>query len=188
MPTNLDAEETVVGANGNLWVAPFGTALPTDIDEALNGAFVDVGFLTEDGAKFTDTKTVKKIPAWQSFYQIRQIVQNREAMIEAGMQQWNEETVPLAFGGGAVVQTTNGYRYNPPDPEELDELSVVLAWADGDKNYRLVVPKCTVEDAVTFTLARSDLALLPIKLGVVGQDGEEPWYLLTDDPQWSTGS
>lgn len=40
---------TSVNRSGYIWVAPLGTALPTDATAELDGAFVGLGYLSEDG-------------------------------------------------------------------------------------------------------------------------------------------
>lgn len=49
------------GIAGGYWfTAPLATKLPTKIDEQLDPAFVNQGFLSEDGIKFTDEKDAEK--------------------------------------------------------------------------------------------------------------------------------
>lgn len=181
---SLDAAELTVGANGSINIASYGTTLPTDIDEALHADFLELGYVTEDGVTFKDGKTIEGKKAWQSFYDVRKIVTARDAMVKFTLEQWNRFTVILAFGGGAVTDTANGVKYEPPNPEDIDERSAVIAWTDGDKDYRIVIPKCIVADDVETNLKRTDLALLPITLGVIGVDGFKPWTFLTNDPNW----
>lgn len=180
----IEASELVVAANGQIDLAAYGTALPVDIDEALNAAFVDAGLATEDGVKFSVNRTVVDKKAWQAFEAVRKIVTGRDSMASFVLEQWNRHNVPLAFGGGSVATTANGFKYDPPDPEDLDERSAVISWADDDKNYRLVIRKCIVVDNVETNLTRTDTSDLPITLGILGVDGTTPWYILTDDPNF----
>lgn len=96
-----NADEIVVAASGNIYVAPVGTALPTTADDALNGSFVQLGFASEDGVTFTDSTEYEDVPAWQSFYPVRKIPSTKESMAEFTLLQWNVNTIPLAFQGGA---------------------------------------------------------------------------------------
>ncbi len=52
MPNNSDA--IVIAGNGSVSVAPVGTDLPADHSTALAAAFVNLGYINEDGATFTD--------------------------------------------------------------------------------------------------------------------------------------
>lgn len=49
---------------GGLWVAPFGTALPTDVDEPLNSAFQNLGFISADGVSIKIDSSTNPIEVW----------------------------------------------------------------------------------------------------------------------------
>src|SRR4051812_32430856 len=97
-----DPSETFVAVGGQVYVAPVGTALPSDVDDNLNAAFVGLGYTTDDGVTWNVSRDIADIGAWQAFDPIRSLLTGREVQASFGLQQWNESTVPLAFGGGAV--------------------------------------------------------------------------------------
>lgn len=175
-------DEIVVGADGDVYVAPEGSTLPTDIGEALDSAFVKLGYTSEDGVTLTDSKTVESIPVWQLFYPARRIITERDFSLGFVLRQWSRDQVSLAFGGGTFTTTTNGVKFSPPSPSDLDVRAVVIDWADGDNDYRLVVPKMFVTDDVETNLVRSAASDLPITLGIIGPDSGDPWNLYSDDP------
>lgn len=195
MTKNVD--EIVVGANGSVYLAPKGTALPDSISDPLNVAFVDAGYLTEDGVTFTDGKTLESVRAWQSLYDLRKIVTGKDAMASFSLMQWSGANVVLAFGGGDVeevvapVGPTPGpaapgeYRYHPPAPELIDERILAIEWADGDKDYRLIFRRGMVSENVETNVTRSAAALLPITFAILGEDGFDPWILDTNDPAFA---
>lgn len=49
---------------GGLWVAPFGTVLPEDVDEPLNAAFVNLGYISADGVTITIDSSTSPIEVW----------------------------------------------------------------------------------------------------------------------------
>ncbi len=178
-----DAGQIKVAANGSLFVGPVGTTEPTNISTALDAALAELGYATEDGVKFTDSKTLQPINVWQEFYEVRNIVTAREARIAFSLVQWNPDTVGLAFGATVTEDTPDThFKITPPSPEVVDERMAVIEWVDGTRNYRLVVPKCQVVESVETDLVRSGPSLLPITLGVLGVAGADPWYMQTDDP------
>lgn len=186
-----DSDEVVVGASGDIYVAPVGTALPATPTASLNAAFTDsLGYLTDDGVSWAPNFEVNQIPAWQSFYPIRTIITGRNITVGFSLMQWNTDTVRLAFGGGEVTEPSdNVFKYTPPDASELDERTLVLDWADGDKDYRLVVPKGLVSDLGETNLTRTDAGVLPITFTINAPPaGEDPWFLLTNDPAFVLGS
>lgn len=190
----VDANEVVVGANGGVFVAPAGTAVPTTPTAALNAAFVEVGYVSEEGVTFTGGVEQEDILAWQSFYPIRKLITARSAGVEFIMKQWNESTIALAFGGGSIDRNGTVTTYTPPTPSEFDARALVLEWEDGTNNYRLVIPRGQVSGEVSTQLVRNSAADLPVSFEATpdsdplalsapptaGQLLTQPWYLLTD--------
>jgi len=187
---SLEADDLVVAANGRVYVAPTTATLPTDETEALDAAFVDLGYLTDAGVTVSPTMSVESITPWQSYYSIREIVSTRELTIGMELLQFNADTTVLAFGGGIVTEESSGhYKMVPPSPEYVDKRTVVVDWQDGSKNYRLVVPLAMMSDGGEFNLSRTAPASLAVTLKALGVDGEDPFILYTDDIAFApTGS
>lgn len=188
-----DASEVVVGSNGKVYVAPAGTALPTNTATALNAAFKDVGYVSEDGVTFNDGKDIENVEAWQSFYPIRKLVTGKSTAVEFVMRQWNEDTVKVAFGGGTISRTAGITTYRPPKPDDaLDYRAVVIEWYDGASTYRLVIPRAVIDGEVSPNIVRTAAADLPVSFAVTplgNPDGvtldKEPWYLVTNATQFT---
>lgn len=64
MPTvkNVSAGKPKVA--GAVYRAPLGTTLPTDATTALASAFVDMGYISEDGIVNSNSQETEKIKAW----------------------------------------------------------------------------------------------------------------------------
>ena len=82
MPTQTPGEIIIAGT-GTIYHAIEGTPLPAYLTDALDPAFLAVGFTTEDGAKFTDEKSTNQVRPWQSFYPVRTHITERSAMVVA---------------------------------------------------------------------------------------------------------
>ena len=143
--------------------------------------WTELGFVSEAGATFNDSKTMADILAWQSFYPVRRIVTARDSTIAFVLRQWNGATIPLALGGGNITDNAGEFTYIPPDPDVVDERSLALEWADGDKHYRLYFPRGMVTEAVSTSLVRTAAADLPITFGVISDGTTDPYTLFTDD-------
>lgn len=181
----LDADEVVVAGGGAVYVAPVGTAGPTDILTALNISFEHLGYTSEDGVSITPGMDVADVMAWQSFYPVRRNVTGRSLEVGFTLLQWNEDSIALAFGGGTTTTATGVHTYTPPNPEDLDYRALVVEWEDGTKGYRLHIPKALVTDVGALSLNRSDAAGLELTFSVVGTDGAQPFSLVTNDPAFA---
>ena len=193
-----DSGEVVVGGNGSVSVAPAGTTVPTGV-AALSAAYINVGYISEDGVSFTGGADIEDINAWQSFYPIRKIITARNAAAEFVMRQWNGENLKLAFGGGQVLNAAGTVYYRPPDPSEFDTRVMVIDWQDGSEKYRLVIPKGLVSGETTTQISRSAATDLPISFAVTPSGTQlvlttptaaelatQPWYIVTDATSFIT--
>ena len=58
------ASPTDLTTVGGLWVAPYGTELPDDVDAALDAAFVNLGYISADGVSITIDSSTSPIEVW----------------------------------------------------------------------------------------------------------------------------
>lgn len=186
MPT-LAPEEIVIAGNGSIFTAPETLDLPSHLTDTLDPSFLGVGFTTEDGAKFTDAKTTSQVRAWQSFYPVRTHITERMASVEATLMQWNESNMILAYGGGGIIEPVPGeYRYEPPAPETLAVVSLVIDFTDGQRNFRFCAGRAFVTSNTESTWAKTGPALLPITFEILAPaTGGQPWTIDCDDPAWA---
>jgi hypothetical protein len=190
--SNNKASEIVVASNGSVSVAPYGTALPTDAHTALNAAFVDLGLLTETGVTLVATPAVVDVQAWQRLGPVRRVVTGRTLTAAGVLNQWNQESVSLAFGGGTWTMVSAGsYRYDPPlAGAALKEYSVVVDAQDGATNLRYMIRRAVISDAVTVNLVANAAATLPITFTALEVDDITlaPWGFFSDALEFSLAS
>jgi hypothetical protein len=185
-----NANEIVVASNGQVYVAPIGTPLPTDSVAALNAAFIGLGYATEDGATLTVTPEVSDYMAWQSRSPVRREKVSQEVQVAIALMQWNEQTVPFAFGGGTVSGSAGNYRYDlPKDDAALDERALVLEANDGATKMRWVFPRGNVTDAVEAQFQRGNPASLPVTFKALAPtEGAAPGSFFTNSAAFAAGS
>lgn len=174
----------VVGSNGSVWVAPLDATPPTDVSTAMgtvDSDWVELGAITEAGVNISVATTTQDINIWQSLYVARRMVTQRDFAISFGLREWKSETIVYAFGGGDVDVSGGVAIYSPPGPEELGEQAMVLECQDGDKNFRIYVPKGMPSELGDVTFARSDSAVLQSTFSATPTGEEDPWQLITDD-------
>ena len=177
-----DASQTLLGASGDVWVGPLDATAPTDATTPLDADFVDLGYLTENGITPAWGQTLQDFGAWQNQYAIRSVATVRELTVAMEMEQWNSENVAFATGGGDWTATSDGFVLEPPAASVIDYRSMVFEWQDGDRDFRLYVPKCLVSDNVQTQITRTALGVLPITVKALLVDSNTPiWSLFTDD-------
>lgn len=186
-----DSGETIIAGTGEVYVAPVGTTEPANESSTLNTAFFGLGYHDEDGVAVQNAPELQKFGAWQSKKPIR-IERGDEAFrLTFKLLQWNEKTVPLAFGGGTISDLGSGhYKFTPPLADDApDERCVVADVIDGDNILRIVIPRCIVVDDVESELKRDAMGMLPITVEAMEPEtGGDPWYFLTNIAGFATGS
>ena len=176
-----DSGETRVAGTGSIYVAPYGTALPSSYSSTIPSSYSELGFTDEDGVTFKDEPTIDRKNAWQSFYPVRILETARMASAAFKLEQWNTATAKLAAGGGTVTTAGSGKKFTPHAAGTVSEWSLVIDIVDGAITDRYVIPRCLVTSALETNLNRGDLALLPVEVEAIGEDGVDPWYMFTSD-------
>lgn len=185
-----NSDDIVIAKNGEVFFAPVGTALPTEPTAALNAAFVGAGYTTEDGVSITVTPEIFEVTSWQSAQPTRRDLTKQDIQATFTLQQFNEETLPLALGGGEVSGTAGKYRYDfLGEDESLDERAIVIDAIDGETHFRYVFERINVTEAVEIKYARNGESQLPITAKVLAPiGGGAPGYVLTDSESFAPGS
>lgn len=165
--TNV-VQETVIAANGFVAIAPVGTTLPGDASGALDAAFSELGYISDEGVTFSPGPETEGINAWQSLQPIRSVLTAYAVDASFTLMQWNEDTLGLAFGGGVYTDNGDGtWSYLLPKPEEHNEHSMVIEGYDGNDVYRIVLDRVELTDTGDITFQRSDVAGLPVTVSAL---------------------
>lgn len=189
----LLADELVVAASGHVYFAPVGTSLPDlgdDPTDSLDAAFIEAGYVTEDGATLSVGSEVTDYNAWQSLQPVRREKTAQDISVTFSLEQYNQDNIPFAFGGGSVDSSGGVFFYEFPQAgDSLDERSLVVDAEDGDNNYRFVFPRGNVTEAVESQFQRNALAVLPITFKALEPlGGGSPGFFNTDAAAFATGS
>jgi hypothetical protein len=176
----INTSEIRVGVSGSVFVAPTTTDAPVDATTELDSDFVDLGAINEDGLALAPTRSIEKVRAWQSAKAVRTIITEDELSISFSLQQWNEESIALAFGGGTWTDESGATKFVPPAAGTVDERSFVFEWVDGSIKSRLYVPRGMVSEVGSITVAKSGAIELALTVEVLGSTPDDFVYLTND--------
>lgn len=131
---------------GAVYRAPVGTTLPTDASTALAGAFVDMGYVSEDGVTNSNKPTTQKIKDWggqvvlvvttekPDTFKIKFIEANNSNVLETVYGQGN-----VSVSGNTIAVTANA--------ADTGEYSYVIDVAmKGGAMKRIVIPCAQLSD------------------------------------------
>lgn len=133
-------------ATGAVYVAPYGTALPSNGHVALNPAFKSLGYVSDEGlinALETDTENVN---AWGGDL----VLSGQTAFAErftVNLLETNVETLKTIYGAANVVEEGNGSITVTVTSEMLPNVSLVFELVlTGGRIKRIVVPVAQIVD------------------------------------------
>lgn len=176
------ARDIHIGLTGQIQVAEVGTTMPTDATSPVDRAFVDLGYTTPDGLRLAYNPETQEIEVWQSEDPVRVFATRRPASVEFQLAQLDENTMPIAFGGGTVTPLGgDAWQYSPPQAgDALAERAAVLDVEDGDKRVRIVIPRAVITEPVEVTFSKEAPANLPVTLRVLKPDSGSSWGVFFD--------
>lgn len=182
MPNALVAGEIRVGANGTIYIAPSGTAVPSTVTAAWTG-FNQLGYASEDGVKLSRSMDTNMVKGWQSISTLRYLITGVGVTAAFTLLQTNKDVIPLYFGGGSITSQGGGsFKFDISSAPTVDERTFGVEWVDGSFTYRLTVPRVMVTDTGETTVGRSDAIQWPFTLSAMSpSSGTVLATLLTND-------
>jgi hypothetical protein len=136
--SNVAAGKPKIG--GAIYVAPVGTALPTDASTALNNAFVGLGYVSEDGVTRTITRESENISAWGGDTVLTMQTEFTETFNFTLIETLSVDVKKVIFGDSNVTgELTTGIT-TKSNSAELEEHSYVIDMIQNGAAVRIVIP------------------------------------------------
>jgi hypothetical protein len=178
----IDRDEVRAGLDGGVFVAPVGTPLPADPTDALDAAFVNLGYLNDDGVSMNPSQDREDITAWQSIVPVRRVLTGSQFQLSFTMIQTSRDTVTLAFPGATVETNTGIHKITIPANPGSDERCFIFDWMDGAIHNRVIIERGEVTDISEIQIHRSDPVAYEVTLDSYPNDDNEIAVWLSDDP------
>ena len=183
MATSLNPNDVLIGtAEGpGIYMAPVGTAAPTDSTTVLPATWSTLGYLSEDGVTLSQDTTSADIIPWQGRSPVRSMITARELAMEMTMIEFNQQNLAVYFG----MPVTTGV---PASTWALDVISTaptqvysfVIDVADLDVKLRYYIPRGSLSDAGDLVVTDSGAMALPITMKCLDDNGTLLSIMYTD--------
>lgn len=129
----MNAAEVTVGAakvTGAIFVAPKGTALPTDATTALNSAFKMLGFTSDAGVTVSESSNSEDIRAWEGRTKVYTAKTEYTEQVSFMPIQCNSDVAKLTWGDDMVeVDSQSGSIHSKHHGNDLDPVEIVIETA-----------------------------------------------------------
>lgn len=173
---------------GYLFIAPLGTALPTNtvagsvFTDPWAAAWIPLG-ATEDGSEFAYSSTIEPITVAELFDPIEYRTTGRAGRIAFNLADWTLSMYRRALNGGiAPLTPTSGTgattlgTLEPPDPG--GEVRSMIGWESLDNTTRLIARQTIQGGEITTAFRRAPAkAVIPCTFQMETPAAAKPWVL-----------
>ena len=173
------ADDVVVPSGGDVYQAPVGTALPTDLVTPLPAAWENIGFLSDDNPPTITglQRDTTDLFAWNVDTPLRSALAPAAPVLQMELLQVeSEDALKLFFGGGVFTAGTDPApdSYDAPSIANPVEAATVIDVVDGSKLYRMMFPRTATRANGDVALGRGGFVTMPIAMSVL-TPSTGPW-------------
>ena len=161
-------------------LAPIGTALPTNLTDALDEKFVEVGWINEDGMTFSPDDSVDKRKAHQGHRIYRTVMTDSSTDFSFIALQANLQTLKLQWKVKESKKEAAHSVHTLSNARDIDAYAIVIrAQANGHK-YLWACPRFEVGERDEYKISATDDAATNVK----GTFSDNITFI-TDDPAFA---
>lgn len=184
----LNGAEVRAYLSGHLYMAPVGTALPTDTTTALPAPWNELGYTTDAGLEINPTITTNPVKAWQTRQDVRELISEFGYEVKFELEQRNKDNLKLAFGGGTIAAGTGSdWIYTPPSSSTVFEMAFVFECFDGAIIDRWLLQRGAITTLGAIKISAAAASTFPVIVkNLAPADGSVGWSLISNDPAMNT--
>lgn len=174
---------------GKIFVAPVGTAAPTDVSTAFGPLWKELGYVSPDGCELSPSVDSAPVEVWQSAVPVKYVVNSAACQLKFVLMQFDKEGTELYFGSsftqamGPDNQPINGvFKLDLASTPELAEKALAVEWGDANSTSRLIIPRGMISEREGLKLTRTNAQTLGVTYEALDDDGVLG-YILTNASQ-----
>lgn len=155
---------TIPSDGAAVYAAPLGTALPTSATATLNAAFVDLGWVGDDGVTNSISRDTTKHRAWGG--EVVKVTQdNYTETVTLTLMETSAAVLKVVYGEDNV--TANGDIITVEHSRlQLERQSFCIDFIDGERAGRIVIREGQVTELADVSYRQSDVTRYEITIDV----------------------
>lgn len=179
----LDSTQFRLAATGHVYVAPTGTAQPTDVSTAWAAGWTEVGYVDDSGVKVTPKLNTNDINSWQSATPTKVLIQSTSLTLAFNLQQSNLFNLQLYFFGSTWATVGGIQKQTILSAPSTDERMLGIEWLDAAAGItnRLIIPRGMATDRAAIDINRKTTQVFGITFEALDSAGTLA-TLLSNDP------
>ena len=186
------AKPNLLVSPGFLWMAPLGTAAPTNtvtagkFSDAVAAAWLPLG-ATSEGSTFANSVDVEAVEVAEFFDPVMYATTGRSGSIAFALASWTLSNYQRAINGGVAALVPSGAAgselttLEPPDPG--NEVRAMILWESTDATVRLMIRQAIQGGEVSTDFKKApDKAVIPCTFNLEVPTTGKPWIM------WGAGT
>jgi len=172
---------------GPILSAPRGTTLPTGLDDAIDPAFEDSGYISEDGLTLTPERSTEQVRDWSGSV-VRELLTEFAAKLAWAHLETNEQSLKNYLGDDNVTvvdaTSTEGKRITALlRSTEMPRKPWIFKIKDGEARVLIVVPDGQVSETGEVAFVKSGAITWPVTMATYPDANGVNVYIYLDDGQ-----
>lgn len=164
---------------GKLFIAPLGTAEPTDLASDWDEDFVPVGY-TEQGSEFQFGASYEDVNVAEEMEPILVLQTARNINVVFASAEVTAQNLKFAFNGGTITTPSTNVTFEPPAAG--DYTPVMLGWESDDGLERWIFRKCIQTGASNIPRRKAPAkAQIPMSFRVLKPDSGASFKFIADE-------
>ena len=165
MPTVTNVSAATPGVSGAIYRAPIGTTLPTDASTTLDVAFVELGYVSEDGLVNTNSPETENIKEWGGTAVLNVLTEKTDEWQYTLIEVLNVNVLKAIYGASNVTGTlSTGITVTANTDEQEEAIWVVDMVMRNGVLKRVVIPNGKISELGDITYKRDEVVGYEITL------------------------
>ena len=188
MPNTAQVTAGKPRTGGHVYRAPLGTTLPTDAITDIDGAFIDMGYISDSGVTNSNSPESETVKAWGGTPVLRILNSKDDTYKLQFISAMNPEVQKMVYGDDNVIgnDVATGITVKANSKELVEYCYVIDMLAKGDVLHRVVIPNAKPTEIGDIVYNDSDPVGYDVTLGCnadnEGNTHYEYWQTAGDTP------
>lgn len=161
---------------GAIYRAPLGTNLPTSVNEDLDPAFKDMGYVSEDGVTSSNTRESESIKAWGGATVATPQTNYEDNWQATFIESKNINVLKMVFGDANVSGSIDAGIVITANAQELEYASYVFDMILNGARKRVVLPNASISEVGDTVYVDNDVVGYDTTLAALPDESENTHY------------
>jgi hypothetical protein len=169
----LDPTKVLLGTSNadGIYIAPEGTAFPTNVTDAPGASWDSLGYLSEDAVKIGVSIDSEKITVWQSQAPVATVITGKELSLDFTLMEVSAQNVALYFGATPATEVAGEFDQDIDTNSAGDTYAILIDTKYGDNVVRYQFNRCQLSASGDIEIGKAAAQSFPVTLTALDDNG-----------------